>query len=90
MGKCVGSALVVRGWASCHMGECGCGKTHLIRYLCAWLRAELLILDVHGGTSEQDIVRVFAAAEGRVTEGAGQVSGGVSGGVGAVANCLVR
>jgi len=38
------------------MGECGCGKTYLISYLCAWLRVKLVTLDVHGGTTEQDIL----------------------------------
>ena len=44
------------------MGECGCGKTHMLRYMCAWLDAKLLILDVHGGTTEKDILRTFIKA----------------------------
>lgn len=35
----------------------------LIRYLCAWLSAELLILDVHGGTTEEDVVKIFCKAK---------------------------
>eukprot|EP00004_Rigifila_ramosa_P001109 TRINITY_DN1107_c0_g1_i3.p1 TRINITY_DN1107_c0_g1~~TRINITY_DN1107_c0_g1_i3.p1 ORF type:complete len:6204 (+),score=1430.96 TRINITY_DN1107_c0_g1_i3:1580-18613(+) len=45
------------------MGECGCGKTMLIRYLCAWLNVKLLVLDVHGGTTVADILNIFAEAE---------------------------
>ena len=41
------------------MGECGCGKTYLITYVCAWLRVHLLTLDVHGGTTEADILGIF-------------------------------
>ena len=44
-------------------GECGCGKTMLIKYLCAWLDAPLLVLDVHGGTSASDIVEVLDRAQ---------------------------
>ena len=44
------------------MGECGCGKTMLIRYLCAWLKVRLLVLDVNGGTSEKDIIHIFTQA----------------------------
>jgi len=41
------------------MGECGCGKTELVRYLCAWLGVKLLVLNVHGGTTEEDVLGVF-------------------------------
>ncbi|CAE8647524.1 unnamed protein product [Polarella glacialis] len=44
------------------MGECGCGKTELVRYLCAWLGVKLLTLNVHGGTTEADIDAIFAEA----------------------------
>jgi hypothetical protein len=44
------------------MGECGCGKTYLISFLCAWLGAPLENLDVHGGTTEDDIVGTFDKA----------------------------
>ena len=44
------------------MGECGCGKTYLISFLCAWLGTPLCNLDVHGGTTESDIVETFAKA----------------------------
>ncbi|KAK3256804.1 hypothetical protein CYMTET_34083, partial [Cymbomonas tetramitiformis] len=45
------------------MGECGCGKTHMLKYMCAWIRADLLVLDVHGGTTEQDILDIFSRAD---------------------------
>ena len=35
----------------------------LIRYMCAWLGLRLLVLDVHGGTTVEDIVTVFERAE---------------------------
>jgi E3 ubiquitin-protein ligase RNF213 len=44
------------------LGECGCGKTMLLRFLCAWMDVTLLCLDVHGGTSESDIISVFERA----------------------------
>jgi len=44
------------------MGECGCGKTMLIRYLCAYLNVKLFVLDVNGGTREQDILQIFQLA----------------------------
>lgn len=53
-------------------GECGTGKTHMLRYLCAWLRAELRVLDVHGGTSEGDIEAVFAEAHEVLASGVAQ------------------
>eukprot|EP01012_Entosiphon_sulcatum_P048333 TRINITY_DN6681_c0_g4_i1.p1 TRINITY_DN6681_c0_g4~~TRINITY_DN6681_c0_g4_i1.p1 ORF type:complete len:5149 (+),score=717.09 TRINITY_DN6681_c0_g4_i1:781-15447(+) len=59
-------AIVVRmknGIPIVLMGECGCGKTMLIRFLCQWLRAELVVLDVHGGTTEADILGAFDEAE---------------------------
>ena len=45
------------------MGECGCGKTMLIKYLCAWMGVKLIILDVHGGTTVDDILNTFQRAE---------------------------
>ena len=45
------------------MGECGCGKTALLNYLCAWLGVTLLILDVHGGTTPEEIEGIFETAE---------------------------
>ena len=45
------------------MGECGCGKTALLNYLCTWLGVDLLVLDVHGGTTPEDIIEIFATAE---------------------------
>ena len=51
------------------MGECGCGKTMLIKYLCAWMGVKLFILDVHGGTTEQDIFNIMAKAEAAVANG---------------------
>ena len=45
------------------MGECGCGKTSLLNYLCQWLGVNLIILDVHGGTTPLDILQVFEKAK---------------------------
>ena len=45
------------------MGECGCGKTALLNYLCSWLGVELMVLDVHGGTTPREITEIFEAAE---------------------------
>eukprot|EP01052_Picozoa_sp_SAG31_P009053 SAG31_NODE_468_length_15250_cov_5.304138_7_plen_195_part_00 len=53
-------------------GECGCGKTYLINYVCAWLGVDLITLDVHGGTTESDILKTFAAAEMKLTETAAE------------------
>jgi len=44
------------------MGECGCGKTELVKYLCAWLGVKLLVLNVHGGTTEEDVRAIFQDA----------------------------
>jgi hypothetical protein len=44
------------------LGECGCGKTMLLRFLCAWMNVTLFCLDVHGGTSESDITSIFDRA----------------------------
>ena len=48
------------------MGECGCGKTHLVSFLCAWLEAPVAVLDVHGGTTEADVIAVFEEAEAKL------------------------
>jgi phage replication-related protein YjqB (UPF0714/DUF867 family) len=50
------------------MGETGCGKTRLIRFMCdlASQTSEMrnmLILKVHGGTTERDIVEFVSTAE---------------------------
>jgi len=37
------------------MGETGCGKTALIRYLCEFINVPLFILDVHGGITDEYI-----------------------------------
>ena len=47
------------------MGECGCGKTSLLNYLCQWLGVSLMILDVHGGTTPLDILQIFEKAKRR-------------------------
>jgi len=44
------------------LGECGCGKTMLLSFLCKWMGVKLLSLDVHGGTTEQDLIDVFKKA----------------------------
>lgn len=47
----------------------------LIRYLCAWMGIKLFILDVNGGTTEDDIINIFITAstylenQQRVAEG---------------------
>eukprot|EP00435_Cladocopium_sp_Y103_P073049 s100_g42.t1 len=50
------------------MGECGCGKTELVRYLCAWSKLPLLTLNVHGGTTEEDMDQVFREARRMAVE----------------------
>ena len=55
------------------MGECGCGKTMLITYLCAWMGVELIVLDVHGGTTEYDIIHTFERAHKLISEGVRKV-----------------
>lgn len=46
------------------MGEAGIGKTYMLRYLCeVWLNVKLFILDVHGGTTEKDIIGIVRRAE---------------------------
>ncbi|CAI8017205.1 E3 ubiquitin-protein ligase rnf213-alpha [Geodia barretti] len=50
------------------MGETGCGKTRLIRFMCNLAsqgsgQRNMLILKVHGGTTEKDIVRFLRKAE---------------------------
>ncbi|XP_048587615.1 E3 ubiquitin-protein ligase rnf213-alpha isoform X3 [Nematostella vectensis] len=53
------------------MGETGCGKTRLIRYMCALqachssgeARQNMLLMKVHGGTSYEDISRKVEQAE---------------------------
>ena len=44
-------------------GECGCGKTFVIRFIAEWLRAQLLVLNVHGGTTASEIVAILDQAE---------------------------
>jgi len=45
------------------MGECGCGKSHLVRYLCEYIGSKLVALDVHGGTTAEEIVQTLEHAE---------------------------
>ncbi|KAL1512226.1 hypothetical protein AB1Y20_005488 [Prymnesium parvum] len=47
-------------------GECGCGKTFALKYIAEWLRAELLVLNVHGGTTVSEIFAVLEDAESRL------------------------
>ena len=61
------------------MGECGCGKTALIKYLCAFLNAPIVTLDVHGGTTEADILQTFAKAEEAVIAQHAKLNGGGGG-----------
>jgi hypothetical protein len=61
------------------MGETGCGKTRLLRYLCNLASMDcfyddnasnLIILKVHGGTTYQDIEKAVEVAEKRCNSGA--------------------
>ena len=45
------------------MGECGCGKTELVKCLTEYLGAELVNLGIHGGTTEQDILSALERAQ---------------------------
>lgn len=63
------TVLVVRFSTVVLMGECGCGKTMLISFLCKWLGVLLLSLDVHGGTVEADICKIFSDAKQALDRG---------------------
>ena len=47
------------------MGETGCGKTRLIQFMCSLQTGatNMLILKVHGGTTERDVIRKVFEAE---------------------------
>ena len=45
------------------MGECGCGKTALLRFICDYLGVPLHDLDIHGGTTRVDIINHIRIAE---------------------------
>ena len=50
------------------MGETGCGKTRLIQFMCSLQALQtaatnMLILKVHGGTTETDVMRMVEEAE---------------------------
>jgi hypothetical protein len=45
------------------VGECGCGKTVTIKYLAKWLCASLVVLDIHGGTTKEDVQQKVQDAE---------------------------
>ena len=49
-------------------GECGCGKTFVIRFLAEWLHASLLVLNVHGGTTAAEVVGILQSAEDLLME----------------------
>ncbi len=44
------------------MGEAGCGKTEMVRYLCHLLGWRLFILKLHGGIAPADVARVCEEA----------------------------
>lgn len=46
----------------------------LLRFLCAWLDVKLLCLDVHGGTTEADIINIFSEASDVLTT-SGEIGG---------------
>ena len=52
-----------------------CGKTALLNYLCAWLEVDFLVLNVHGGTTQQDILNIFEKATKMVGGGEGEEGG---------------
>ena len=50
------------------MGECGCGKTALLRYVTNYLDIPLISLDIHGGTTAADITAKIDEAEAQGTK----------------------
>lgn len=50
------------------LGECGCGKTYSIKFLAAFLGIRLFVLDVHGGTTDSDVLSIVDLAERYVRE----------------------
>ena len=47
------------------MGETGCGKTALVSFMCGMIQANLMVLNVHGGIKEQDIINFMNEATQR-------------------------
>ncbi|XP_004363423.1 hypothetical protein CAOG_03695 [Capsaspora owczarzaki ATCC 30864] len=45
------------------LGETGCGKTTLIKFMCDLKGSDLVLLKVHGGISEADIIAAVERAE---------------------------
>jgi hypothetical protein len=45
----------------------------LLAFVGAWLRVDLLILDVHGGTSEEDVMKIFKRADDVINSGKSRV-----------------
>ncbi|XP_019857803.1 PREDICTED: E3 ubiquitin-protein ligase rnf213-beta-like [Amphimedon queenslandica] len=51
------------------MGETGCGKTHLIRFMCKVaayrknIKNNMFIMKIHGGTTEEDVIKCLEKAE---------------------------
>ena len=85
------AAIFVRvrcGVPVCLMGECGCGKTELIRFVCAFLDVRLFVLNCHGGTSEADVLGIFSEAEAALAGTAGSflLDDAAAGGGGAAAS----
>ena len=50
--------------------EIRCGKTALLNYLSVWLGIDFLVLNVHGGTTQEDITSIFDKAVDIVTSSA--------------------
>eukprot|EP00928_Gymnodinium_smaydae_P026154 TRINITY_DN20620_c0_g1_i1.p1 TRINITY_DN20620_c0_g1~~TRINITY_DN20620_c0_g1_i1.p1 ORF type:complete len:1377 (+),score=394.33 TRINITY_DN20620_c0_g1_i1:376-4131(+) len=65
------------GLPVCLMGETGCGKTALVRFLAKTLEIPLLTLDVHGGITEVDIMGFMDRALARGEELPDGAGGGV-------------
>jgi E3 ubiquitin-protein ligase RNF213 len=51
------------------MGDAGCGKTFLIKYLAAYLDIRRISLDIHGGTSRLDILGAVSEANAYARQG---------------------
>jgi len=51
------------------MGETGCGKTALVKFLASTLEFKLFTLDIHGGISDEDIMRFLDESVERAGDG---------------------
>jgi hypothetical protein len=51
------------------MGETGCGKTALVRFLAKCLNFRLMTLDIHGGITDQNIIEFMSKAISETSTG---------------------